>query len=177
MKQTSLIMILLVIITTFSYSQNSVMDFYRADTKSLNQSDKVILKKDIRNGFISYKSKFSMGYKEMGFFISNNGKKFVAIATFACGPGCKTESLRFYELKQGKLVDKTATYYPVALQEQVRKAYGNHHQKGPWIVVPRYGTSIKIGYRVGTDPTNLKAKFIGELAFNVANGTFRFVRK
>jgi len=192
MKKLILTTILILCTTLFSFGQNSVMDFYEAEVKALKNEyesdygsplpagiEKEIIKvKDVQNGYVSYgfQGFWTMGYKEMAYFISNGGKKFVAVATFGCGPACNTSEFKFYELQNGKLVDKTTTYYPSQLKMQVENLLPNPDFF--WVKVPRYGTNIQIGYP-NPDATFDESEviFVCELQFNIADGIFTFVAK
>lgn len=187
MKKVILTTIFAVCITVLSFGQNSVMDFYKADIEAIKSpgrsnpnGEAIIQKKDIANGFISYGlQRFGMmGFKDMAYFISNNGKKFAVVASFGCGPGCATQSFNFYELQNGKLVDETASYYPSSLKNQVEDALRPHLQNGGlWVKIPQHGTTIQFGYQDGPalEDTNFVA--VCELQYNVNNGTFKFAKK
>jgi len=198
MKKIILTTIITVCTVAFSFGQTSVKDFYEADLKAMRKQHKadfgselpkeatkdIIKVEDLQNGYISY-SLMPLGvtgYKEMAYYTSNNGKKFVAIASFACGPVCGLWDLLFFEMQDGELVDKTSTYFPTSLRNQVEevwKDYKNKEGKSIWIKVPQYGTSIKIGYFNGYtmdfEPEHFN--LLAELEYNVATGTFTFVKK
>lgn len=173
-----------------SFGQLSVMDFYHAKVKEMAQQagpdgqrfQLSILTKNVRNGYLKYTYTPALGYmigvtdspQEMAYFTAQNGRKFVGIVTankvFATKtPHWQWDSPRFYELVNGKLVDKTNKYYTSSLEKQVNKAVGNGKF---WCKLPQIGTSIQIGRWNGKAPL-----IVGELKYNVANGTFRFVKR
>lgn len=173
-----------------SFAQLSVMNFYQAKIKEMSQQGGPngqrfklsILTKNVRNGYLKYAYKPALGYmigvtdspQEMAYFTAQNGRKFVGIVTANKMFIAKDKQSwhwdppSFYELENGKLVDKTSKYYPPSLQKQVNKAIGDGIF---WCKLPQIGTSIQVGRWNGKAPL-----IIGELKYNVANGTFRFVK-
>lgn len=187
MKKIFFATVFILSIALTSFAQNSVMDFYKADIEAIKASgmgfpngEAEIQKKDISNGYIAYSlNKLGMmGFKQMAYFISNNGKKFAVVATFGCGPACSIDDFNFYELKNAKLVDKTAIYYPTSLKTQVDNAMKPYLEKGSyWIKVPQHGTTIQFGYVEGFAVDDTRLVVVCELQYNVNNGTFKFLKK
>lgn len=181
-----LILLFNIIFTISSFGQNSVMDFYEADVAVLRMDfepdyipNPIIKVKDVQNGYISYDLQdFGiMGFKEMAYFISDNDKKFVAVATFSCGPACSISDFKILELQNGELVDKTEIYLPTKLLNQLNEATFPYIDKEPWIKVPQQGLNIEFGYAEGPVTDDSEVIFVCALQFNVADGTFTFVEK
>jgi hypothetical protein len=199
MKKTTL-SFLLCLWAVSALAQTSVMDFYNADIKALSESinesmdkDFPIKKKDVANGFVSYYMP-NMGvpqaWKEMAYYTSKNGKKFVATVIFQCVQMCGSISPipAFCELQNGKLVDKTEQYLPTHVVKQIEKTILEKMstvirkvgKEGvnfvTWVKLPQIGTTIQIGVQESNNE-QAESYLACELTYNEENGTFTFVKK
>lgn len=182
MKKSIITLFIVACLTISGFAQNSVKDFFEADIVTIKKvnpkAEAIISAEDLGNGFMSYGVPLVLtGFKEMAYFISNNGKKFVAVATFGCGPACATTDFSFFELQNGTLVDKTDSYFTSTLQNKVNVALSPYADKGFWVKVPQQGLNIQFGYPEGPAMDDSVVNFVCELQFNVADGTFTFVEK
>jgi hypothetical protein len=176
----------------------SILDYYKAFEKEKSNKDKElglqgsgleIVEKDEANGYLKFKEKGEMGYKEMGYFTYKD-VHFIALASFGCGPACTMYKFEFFELRGGKLVDKTQQYYDKkegiamstkdfveshrVLFEQNQQATINPEVKldlemeipKKGIEIKVYGTPAKIG--IG------KREFLGSLKYLENEKTFQF---
>lgn len=195
MKKTISILFFVLIYSFNSFAQSSVMDFYNSHLATLQQTagntdrSPTFKKKDITNGFLSYDlmNIGIMGWEEMAYFTAKNGKKFVAIVSYGCGPLCGCGLPTFYELQNGALVDKTEQYLPKSTQEQITQAIwqsiDNDKSKsdntvpvGMWVKLPQIGTTIEIGKMEGMMEGG-KLVVMYELQYEEQNGTFKLVKK
>jgi len=151
-----------------------------------------ITKKDTANGYLLVHWTFgNMGFEEMALWKSKTGKGTLVVAGFGCGPVCKCNELDFYEIENGKLVNKTADYYP---KKEIREMMNSQHdaklalykQKNPgdkishlsnWVIVPQIGTNIQFGWN-HTVTSGISETFypVCELQYNTDNGTFKLVK-
>lgn len=170
-------------VNEFAFAQNSVLDFYQADMESIKKTNpkaEITLEEvDVNNGFVSYRIKEHSynNLKNIAYFISNNGKKFIAMASITCDVECIITNFRFYELENEELIDKTFDYFPQEMNVKLDEAINEKIPKNQnlWIKVPKEGTVIQFGYF--KIPSKRVDNFIVvcELHFNVENGTFSFV--
>ncbi|NJO02067.1 MAG: hypothetical protein HC880_10560 [Bacteroidia bacterium] len=203
MKKILVFLLAILSLTHTASAQSSVMDFYHAKVKEVNatkvseeQPDFVlkIIKQDVKNGYLAYTYQPALGHmigvvespEEMAYFIANNGKKFVAVApTAKLMVASKKhrwsgELPRFYELAAGNLIDKTDQYLPADLRTMVESALQakskTTKEAATWVKLPQYGTAITVGVisaKVGAE----SFVPVGELVFNIADGTFKFAKK
>ncbi|MDX1905298.1 MAG: hypothetical protein SFU27_14185 [Thermonemataceae bacterium] len=191
MKKISFLLTIAILIANFAFGQYSVTDFYEAKVKELSNPDqpggafKVIpIVKDVKNGFISFKTDPPLGYMigvtesrtDMGYFVAKNGKKFVATADIAKtqGYGWSGGMPSFYELTEGYLANITES---LVSSEQITEILGNI-PKGRDIFskVPKIGTTIQIG-TIDRKQGEKSFKVAYEMLFDVNNGTFKIVKK
>lgn len=175
----------------------SILDYYKAFEKEKSNKDKElkelglqgfgleILEKDEANGYLKFKEKGEMGYKEMGYFTYKD-VHFIAVAFFGCGPVCIMYKFEFFELRGGKLVDKTQQYYDKStkdLVESYRNLFEQNQQRtiNPEVKldlemeIPKKGLEIKV-YGV---PANIysgivKREFLGSLKYLENEKKFQF---
>ena len=187
MKTLQLFLLTCFISTSLVTAQNSVLDFYEADIKSTKLDGHVpkVLIKDLNNGFIRY----NLGdfTHDLAYFIANNGKKILAKLSYNCVRGCKDIVLKFYEMQNAQLIDKTETYFPKNTQKEIfdylnesimnvqafrSQKYNMFPVPIAWIKLPQYGTSIKFGLFDKDMGTAERFDSHYELKFNLTNGNF-----
>jgi hypothetical protein len=176
----------------------SILDYYKAFEKEKSNKDKElglqgfgleIVEKDEANGYLKFKEKGEMGYKEMGYFTYKD-VHFIAVASFGCGPACTMYKFEFFELRGGKLVDKTQQYYDkkegIAMStkdfvESHRVLFERNQQStiNPEVKlnlemeIPKKGTEIKV-YGVPAKIGLGKREFLGSLKYLENEKTFHF---
>jgi len=174
------------------FIQAQIAEFYKVHVSSLQESlqnseRKPELKvKDDANGFYSYdlNSMGITGFEEMAYYVSKSGKKFVCISSFGCGPLCGASTPEFFELNNGKLVNKTKQYLTDQVSSQINELWENKRKSlktdeipyGNWVKLPRKGTTIQFGIMEGAEENG---KFIPvcDLVYNSETGTFSLVKK
>lgn len=172
----------------------SILDYYKAFEKEKSNKDKElglqgfgleIVEKDEANGYLEFKEKGEMGYKEMRYFTYKD-VHFIAVASFGCGHVCTMYKFEFFELRGGKLVDKTQQYYDKStkdLVESYRNLFEQNQQRtiNPEVKldlemeIPKKGLEIKV-YGV---PANIysgivKREFLGSLKYLENEKKFQF---
>lgn len=177
---------------TCTFAQGSIIDFYKAQEKALKDPNqlgggvnKVIpIKKDVKNGFISYKTDPPLGFlvgatdarTDMGYFVAKNGKKFSASASMTKieGMGWSGDMPTFYKLVKGELIDITREFISVEKNTEIMSSI----PEGMVIYskIPQIGTTIEIGT---IDPKKGESSFriMYQMLFDVNNGTFKIVKK
>lgn len=180
-------------------AQTSVMDYYRARMKEHREEMKkagmdltgakdIIQTQDIKNGFIAYNLLGVEGYEEMAYYVPANAPKFVAIAGFGCGPLCESGLPSFYELQNGKLIDKTERFMTAAMRKQIEKGMESASKKiritdkeaglSQWVKVPQKGTTIQIGFmEQGGENDTQVFHLVYEMVYNKNGGTFTLAEK
>ncbi len=173
-------------------AQNSVMDYYKAQEKSLKDPNQpggafkkvTPIKQDVKNGFVSYKTEPPMYYilgatdarTDMAYFVAKNGKKFAVSATASKveGVGWQGEMPNFYQLVKGELINMTEEFISLERNTEIFSAI----PEGRIIFskIPQIGTTIQIG---SIDPKIGESSFrvAYEMQFNVNDGTFKWVKK
>ncbi len=157
-----------------------------------NLGDGKINKMDIANGYLLVDRTFgNMGFEEMALWKSKTGKATLGVAGFGCGPVCKCYELDFFEIENGRLVNKTADYYP---KKEIKEMMKNQHdaklalhkQKNPkdnvshlsnWVKIPQTGTTIQFGWHYNHF-NGIPETFypVCELQYDTDNGTFKLVK-
>ena len=169
----------------------SILDYYKAFEKEKSNKDKElglqgfgleIVEKDEANGYLQFKEKVEMGYKEMGYFTYKD-VHFIAVASFGCGPVCTMYKFEFFELRGGKLVDKTKQYYESAKEwidrqltafEATQQLTINKEIKLDLeMEIPKKGTDIKV-YGVPAKTGLGKREFLGNLKYLEKENKFEF---
>lgn len=162
-----------------SFAQSSVIDFYNAELKELNtyKATAKIKKQDVPNGFVSYmvhKADGELIYKEMAYFIAQNGKEFVAIVTANITQRYTTD-FRFYELQNGTL--SAAVHCSLEVLNQVQEVLNKKiNKKNVWIKLPQLGTTIQFGELL-SEVEMYDFVAICEIKFDSKDGTFHLVQK
>ena len=169
----------------------SILDYYKAFEKEKSNKDKElglqgfgleIVEKDEANGYLKFKEKGEMGYKEMGYFTYKD-VHFIAVASFGCGPACTMSKFEFFELRGGKLVDKTQQYYTVSTRnmvENMRNTFEKSRQVflqdeniklDLKIQIPKEGTDIRV---YGIPSKVGETELLGTLVYNNNQKTFDY---
>lgn len=175
---------------------NSIMDYYQAMEANVSAEMQKIMQgnmgetpktfleietKDEKNGYLRYRNTMATGYSEMGLFIAEGNKHFVAVTNFGCGPLCSMGAFKFYELRGGKLIDKTEKYYPANLKGEVEKMLEEAKSKvktnkedidGLWVEIPQKGTNIKL--KLLSNIAETQYVDLGALQFDAQQGRFKF---
>lgn len=178
-------------VATYTFAQNSIMDFYKAQEKALKNPNQlgggfkvILIKQDIKNGFISYKTDPPLGFlmgvtdarTDMGYFVAKNGKKFSASSSIMKieGMGWSGDMPTFYQLVKGELINITNEFISMEKYTEIMGSL----PEGRIICskIPQIGTTIQIG---SIDPQKGESSFqlMYEMQFDVNNGTFKIVKK
>jgi hypothetical protein len=169
----------------------SILDYYKAFEKEKSIKDRElgiegsgleITEKDEANGYLKFKGKTETGYTEMGYFTYKD-VHFIALASFGCGPVCTMSKFEFFELRGGKLVDKTKQYYESAKDwvEHARTLFEGSQQAtikqevklDLEMEIPKKGTEIKV-YGVPAKIGLGKREFLGSLKYLENEKRFEF---
>lgn len=173
-------------------AQNSVMDYYKAQEKSLKDPNQpggafkkvILIKQDVKNGFISYKTEPPIYHilgatdarTDMAYFVAKNGKKFAVSATTSKvdGMGWQGETPTFYQLVKGELINITEEFISLERNNEVL----NTIPEGRTIFtkIPQIGTTIQIG-TIDRKIGESSFRVAYEMQFNVNDGTFKWVKK
>jgi hypothetical protein len=182
---------LLFFVANFAIAQTSVLDYYNAKVKAIKQTDMngggfklTLTKQDIKNGFLAYNYSPALGYmigvlespEEMAYFVSKNGKKFVATSVlskenFTGSISWSGELPKFYELQKGLLTEKTEQYFPKESSAKILEELSKEG-KSIYTKLPQTGTTIQIGMidkKIGI--SSFQAFY--QLIFDVNSGSFK----
>jgi len=157
-----------------------------------NLGDGAITEKDIANGYMNVGHTFgNMGFETMALWKSKTGKATLVVASFGCGPGCQVDEIHFFEIQNGKLIDKTSDYLPT---KEIKELLDNQHssklallkqqrpksdatQLANWIELPKVGATIQFGWNHNPlDGTTAVFFPVCELQYDINNGTFKLVK-
>lgn len=158
-----------------------------------------ILKKDIVNGYVAFEvvvQDTKLKYNgQVGYFISNNGGEFLAVALPSCMQSCNY-SLMFFQMEAGKLALKPTedfvegmsemNAFGNAMLEQMQakmtddekeaQKQGNMGLYDEIITIPQQGTTITFE-KISNITENANKILVTELQYNVATGTFNLITK
>ena len=153
-----------------------------------------IVKKDLRNGYMKYKAKFSsnqISQGEFAYYTTSDGREMLATTTLMCMQACST-MLEFFAYRNNKLItlnqqivgmitmDKFHTEARKHISTRMSQNEKNRQAKGEMalyseiIKLPQHGTTIIIQKDSRVDR---RATTMAELRYNYNTGRFVFVKK
>lgn len=153
-----------------------------------------ITKKDLRNGYMKYKSSYTnnmLNFGEFGYYITSTGMEMLAVTTTFCMQSCGT-GLEFFVYRNNKIQalnqqivgmidmptfqNKLNKHVEATMsqKEKASRARGDMGLFSVYIKLPQHGTTILVEKDSRVDN---KTSVVAELRYNYNTGRFTFVKK